>query len=147
MWVGAAILFVITSVAEQTAPEFDSMIRDRLATIRFPYYYVYGFASLGIACLSAIGSLLLTKGCQRRRVIAALVFTAISAGVMSYDYQNVYLPLQKAITPPGQARSQEFMDLHQQSTRINITHLTLALLAAIIAASQPRGSNEEGCAR
>ncbi len=53
---GAAILFVITSVAEQTAPDFDSMIRDRLATIRFPYYYVYGFASLGIACLSAIGS-------------------------------------------------------------------------------------------
>jgi hypothetical protein len=46
-WVGGAILFVITSVAEQRYPPFDSLIRDQLATIRFPLYYIFGWGCLG----------------------------------------------------------------------------------------------------
>lgn len=145
MWVGAAVLFVITSVAEQTSPHFDSLVRDQLATIRFPYYYQFGFVTQGTACLTAISLLLLTTGCQRKRVLAALVFTAISVVVMTYDYQSVYLPLQKLIIPPGQPRSQEFTELHVMSRNINIAHVCLALWGAIVAASQPRADLNDAC--
>ncbi len=144
-WVGAAILFVITSVAEQTAEPFDSLIRDQLATIRFPHYYRYGFYSLGITI--GVGAMCfgLTSGCQRKRILATLVFTIASAAVAVYDYQNVYLPLQAAITPPGQARTQQFQDLHRQSTQINIIHLSLALIAAAVANSSPASGKDDSC--
>ena len=48
-WIGGAALFVITSIAEQRTPEFDSITKDRLATIRFPLYYLYGMICLTVA--------------------------------------------------------------------------------------------------
>jgi hypothetical protein len=52
-WVGGAILFVITSVAEQRNPQFDSLIRDQLATIRFPLYYIFGWGCLGTTLVAS----------------------------------------------------------------------------------------------
>jgi len=132
LWVGGAMLFVITSVAEQTYSEFDSVIRDQLATIRFPLYYLFGWGCLGIATVSTALGALLQRGCLRKRMIAAFCLTLLSTAIAVVDYKWVYQPLQTLITPPGKARTQEFMTLHDRSRIINETHLTIALIAAIL---------------
>ena len=66
-WVGAAVLFVITSVAEQTSEHFDSLIRDQLATIRFPLYYQFGFACLFGALIACIVSIVTAPTTVRRK--------------------------------------------------------------------------------
>ena len=131
-WVGGAILFVITSVAEQRYPQFDSMIRDQLATIRFPLYYIFGWGCLGTTLIASLIAGMLNKGCLRKRLLACFCLTLISTAIAVVDYKWVYQPLQVLITPPGQARTQQFISLHNQSRRINEVHLTIALIAAII---------------
>ena len=78
VWVGAAALFVITSIFEQTSPEFGSLIRDQLATIRFPLYYQFGFAALGTTLASGCLAVLLYQGPQRSRILVALAFAVLS---------------------------------------------------------------------
>lgn len=132
-WVGGAILYVITSVAEQRSPEFDSVIRDHLATIRFPLYYVFGWGCLGIAFVTSLVAVVTNAANLRRRMLAVLGLTFISTGIAIFDYQFVYNPLQELITPPGKARTQEFTALHDRSRIINEVHLSVALVAAVIA--------------
>lgn len=131
-WVGGAILFVITSVAEQRYPQFDSLIRDQLATIRFPLYYIYGWGCLGITLIASLIAGMLNTGCLRKRLIACFCLTLLSTAIAVADYKWVYQPLQVLITPPGLARTQQFITLHEQSRLINEVHLTIALIAAII---------------
>ena len=131
-WVGGAILFVITSVAEQRYSQFDSVIRDQLATIRFPLYYIFGWGCLGTTLIASLIAGMLNKGCLRKRLLACFCLTLISTVIAVVDYKWVYQPLQALITPPGQARTQQFMTLHEQSRLINEVHLTIALIAAII---------------
>ena len=131
-WVGGAILFVITSVAEQRHPLFDSLIRDQLATIRFPLYYIFGWGCLATTLLASLIAAMLNKGCLRKRLLACFFLTLLSTVIAVVDYKWVYLPLQTLITPPGQARTQQFITLHDQSRIINEVHLTIALIAAII---------------
>lgn len=132
-WVGGAALFVMTSVAEQRFTGFSSMIRDQLATIRFPLYYLFAALTL----LPATGLLLLMFGDRRIRrsrvlLLASLLATA-SCLLAAWDYLAVYGPLQDLIVPPGQARTMEFVDLHVRSRRINELHVSLALAAAVLA--------------
>ena len=131
-WVGGAILFVITSVAEQRHPQFDSLIRDQLATIRFPLYYIFGWVCLGTTLIASVIAAMLNKGCLRKRLLACGCLTLISTAIAIADYKWVYQPLQVLITPPGQARTQQFVTLHDQSRVINEVHLTIALIAAIV---------------
>jgi hypothetical protein len=56
----------------------------------------------------------------------------LSTAIAIADYKWVYQPLQVLITPPGQARTQQFVTLHDQSRVINEVHLTIALIAAIV---------------
>ena len=131
-WVGGATLFVITSIAEQRHSTFDSVIRDQLATLRFPQYYVFGAVCLSTALISGgIGALLSTGG-VRKRLVAASLLTLLSSGIAIVDYGFVYSPLQSLIVPPGKSRSQEFMVLHDRSRLINEIHLSIALLAAVV---------------
>ena len=65
-------------------------------------------------------------------LIAAFLLTLVSTGIAVADYKSVYLPLQELITPPGQARTQAFISLHNRSRVINEVHLTIALLAAVL---------------
>lgn len=131
-WIGAAALFVITSIAEQRSPEIDSATKDRLATIRFPLYYQFGALCLGTSIV-AIGIAAVTgRRENRKRLMAGLTLCLLSTGVAAYDYVEVYLPLQKTITPPGQVRGPEFITLHERSRLVNEIHISLALLAAII---------------
>lgn len=131
-WIGGAALFVITSIAEQRTPEFDSSIKDRLATVRFPLYYQFGTTCLGASIVATGFAVVTAKRGDRKRLIAGLTLCFVSAGIAAYDYVEVYSPLQKAITPPGQVRGPEFMTLHERSATVNEIHISLALLAAII---------------
>ena len=141
-WVGGAILFVITSVAEQRHPQFDSVIRDQLATIRFPLYYVYAWCCLGTTLgATAIGAML-SGGRLRKRMLIVFGLTLLSAIIAIADYTLVYGPLQELITPPGQARNQQFIMLHDRSRIINEVHLSIALIAAIITCLPDRSLND-----
>lgn len=128
-WVGAAGLFVVTSVAEQTSAEFDSTIRDQLATIRFPFYYA---TAIGCCTLTLAGGVLCRS--LSRILTAALLLSVLASIVLGLDYWLVYRPLQDMIIPPGQVRTTRFIELHQWSRQLNTVHLSLILVAALLAA-------------
>ena len=125
-WVGAAVLFVITSVAEQVFPEFTSKIRDQLATIRFPWYYATGT----LCCTFALSAGIVCRSLSRRLTLA-LIAAALASAVMAADYLYIYRPLQALIIPAGQPRTDQFEQLHTWSRNVNILHLLLVLYAAI----------------
>lgn len=138
-WIGAALLFVVTSVAEQRFPKFDSATRDQLAAIRFPWYYLCCWLTLGTAATSAcIAALLQTAGSRRNAVLVATL-TSASLLIAVADYAFTYKPLIRLITPPGQKRTDEFTALHNRSRVVNQIHLTIAIAAAV-AASLPQTS-------
>lgn len=141
-WVGAAALFVVNGVQQATEPEFDSTVKARLALLRFPTYYVFGFVLVGLSliCLAMLWrSNLMARG---RQALATLL-VAGSLGVMAYDYAQVYSPMARMITPPEQARPAEFHTLHQQSELVNSVHVGLCLAAALLV-SWPRGDRNCG---
>lgn len=131
-WIGGAALFVITSIAEQHSPEFDSADKDRLATVRFPLYYVYGAICMSTALTATGLAIATTPRENRKKLIAGFALCVLSTVVAGYDYVAVYSPLQKAIIPPGQVRGPDFQSLHEQSKHINEVHISLALLGAIL---------------
>lgn len=142
-WIGAAILYVITSVAEQTSSNFDSVTRDQLATVRFPIYYKFGTGChviSGILALMVFGT---GRDRMRMRSVAIVALISFSAVVFAIDFFYVYSPLQDLIVPPGKARTQEFVRLHNLSRHINEAHLLLMLIAALIAAGPVFGNTVE----
>ena len=141
-WVGAAMLFVITSVAEQRSPAFDSIIRDQLATLRFPWYYMFGTICLSLALVGSTVGALLSTGGVRKRLLAASILTLLSGGIAGADYACVYSPLQSLIEPPGKSRTEDFIVLHERSRLINEIHLGLALLAAVVICIPESASGE-----
>ncbi len=126
-WVGAAVLFVLTSIAEQRFPGFSITIRDQLATIRFPFYYAMGTA----ACTVALAAGVLCRSLSWR-VNLALILTVAAGLVYALDYWFIYRPLQALIIPPGQPRTDHFERLHEWSANINAFHLLLILTAAVL---------------
>ena len=132
-WIGAAVLYVITSVAEQTSPNFESVVRDQLATIRFPLYYKFGFAVHGLAIVASLVVLATAPDVLRRRATAVATLIAVSMVLVTLDYHFIYSPLQELITPPGQSRTPDFIRLHTWSRHANEVHLMVIFVAAIIA--------------
>lgn len=130
-WVGGAALFVVNGVQQVTTPEFDSAVKDRLALVRFPTYYLFGFVLVGLSlvCLAALGRSPLI-GRLRRGV--AMLLVAGSLGIMAYDYVQIYKPMERMITPPGQAKPAEFRILHGRSEMVNTQHVGLCLAAAML---------------
>jgi hypothetical protein len=136
-WVGGAVLFVITSVAEQSHPGFDSFIRDQLATIRFPLYYQFCWFTLGTSLLCTAAALLLQARPRNSRLTLSAILSCIALLIAVIDYQWIYKPLQSLISPPGQTRTPAFTTLHEQSKLANETHLAIALISALILCSCP----------
>lgn len=133
MWVGAAVLYVITSVAEQMSPDFSLRIRDQLALIRFPLYYRFGFGC-HIACVVAGVFAWRTAPLNRRTTfLLVLILVMISGILMTLDQRLIYQPLEALITPPGQARGDEFERLHTLSKRANMVHVMVIAFAGILA--------------
>ena len=131
-WIGAAVLYVITSVAEQTSDHFGSVVRDHLATIRFPLYYKFGFAIHSLALFTGVAGWRSSLASHRLRLMTILTLVSVSGAMIILDYLFVYLPLQEMITPAGKARTAEFVQLHKWSTYANMAHLTVMLIAATI---------------
>jgi hypothetical protein len=128
-WVGAAVLFVIIAVREVTFPQFTSVVKDQLAVIRFPAYYVTGATLLGAAwlgTLAASGHPHLSRG--RRVVAAGLLLLAL--GEMAVDYVWIYRPLEALVTPAGKPRTSEFATLHRWSTWVNVANVVVCAIAA-----------------
>ena len=136
-WLGAAALFVATSIREVRPRqagfdfEFDPAIRDQLVTLRFPLYYRYGFSLVGtgLVCgLFSYGHPTLGRG--RSRLALALV--AVALATMVVDYGWVYQPLARMIDPPGGTKPAEFVAYHNASKWINETNITLIFVAAAV---------------
>lgn len=140
-WVGAAALFVITSVAEQTTASFESVTRDQLAVVRFPLYYRFGFASVIAAFGSSVVAFLTANGTDRRKWLVVAVIVGISGLLMLADFRMIYQPLEDLITPPGQARTPDFITLHTQSRWANQVHVGLIMFAAIVSCLSLNGKS------
>lgn len=142
-WVGGAVLFVITSVAEQSHPGFDSFIRDQLATIRFPLYYQFCWFTLGTSLFCTVTGLLIQPHPRTSRLRISAILSCISLLIAIIDYQWIYRPLQALISPPGQTRTPAFTTLHEQSKLANETHLAIALVSAIFLCSTPGSTSKQ----
>jgi hypothetical protein len=130
-WVGAAALFVVTAVREVTYPGFDSLTKDELALLRFPAYYAFGFVLVGLAFLSAVWAGCMERESRRRNSLAAGLL-GIALLLMGGDFVAVYSPMAKIITPPGQAHAAEFRSYHRASVWINVAHVGICAVAAML---------------
>jgi len=126
MWVGAAFLFVATSVTEQVQPSFSGDVKDRLALIRFPWFYGVG----GTLLATAAGASLFASRRGRRVSVAACLLTG-ALTVMAADYAFVYRPMRELLVPAG-GRGPEFERLHRFSEWANGAGLALSAAAAVI---------------
>jgi hypothetical protein len=144
-WIGAAALFVATSIREVRPRqsgfdfEFDSATRDRLVALRFPLYYRYGFVLVGTGFLCG----LLAWGhpaLGRWRPRIALVLLAIALLAMAADYAWVYQPLTRMIDPPGGTKPAEFTQYHNLSKWTNEGQVTLVLVATVLLSWPGRGT-------
>lgn len=130
-WLGAATLFVVTSVREVRSPALDSTDRDVLVAVRFPAFYTFGFALIGAG---AVGSIVATRHAAfspgRARVVSILLGVALA--LMIFDYLKIYSPLLAMVTPPGNPRTADFDRFHHWSEQINGVGLTLCAIAALL---------------
>lgn len=131
MWVGAAFLFVVTSVTEQTQPSFDGATKDTLALIRFPWYYGTGGALLLVGMVSA--AIASQKGENTAAVGAVLLL--IAAAILGADYVWVYRPLRELLLAPGADRGPAFDRLHHLSEGLNTAGFLLSAVAAVVLCS------------
>ena len=128
-WIGAAALFVCTSISEQIAPTFDSDMKNTLAAIRFPWYYGFGFGLVGIGF---VGSMIGVRRAEQRHRWAVVVTSLVLAlTLMAFDYISVYTPLYEIVTSPTAVRDARFVELHRWSERINSIDILLCMIAAL----------------
>ena len=128
-WVGAAALFVVASVVEQTGP-FPSEVKDHLALVRFPWYYAFGFSLVGFslaASLMAAGH----PAVPSARLWAFRGLTAAALAMMIADYFWIYRPLVEMLTASG-VKPAEFVTYHEASKHINFADVSICFLAALI---------------
>jgi hypothetical protein len=130
-WVGAATLFVVTAVREVRFPGFDSTTKDQLALLRFPAYYVCGFALVGIAFLGALAASLGSRP-RAKKVAVAAGLLAVTLLLMAADFVAVYRPIAEMITPPGRVHVAEFRNYHRISVWLNVGHVGLCAAAAVL---------------
>lgn len=126
MWVGAALLFVATSVTEQMHPALDGDTKAMLALIRFPWYYGTGAVLLSIATIASFAA------ARRKAVIAAACALACALLVMAADYLWIYRPLRDLLLPTSGGRGAEFGRLHAWSEWANSAGLLFSVIAAVI---------------
>lgn len=128
-WIGAAALFVVTSVSEQVSTQFGSDVKNILAALRFPWYYLFGFSLVSTGMVTSLFGLSGDQNGRRRLLIA--VTLGLTLLLMFADYRFVYSPLHEIVTRPDGVRDAQFIELHRWSERINTIDVTLCLIAAI----------------
>lgn len=128
-WIGAAALFVVTSISEQRSTAFGSDMKNILAALRFPAYYWFGFSLVGAGLFG--GAMGVDRHRQSRRwwVIAGCLVLALI--LMVVDYVAIYSPLHAIVIDPSGVRDARFLELHRWSEQINTVDVALCLIAAI----------------
>jgi hypothetical protein len=128
-WIGAAALFVCTSISEQIAPAFDSGIKNSLAAIRFPWYYGFGFSLVATGFVGSMIGIRRTE--QRHRWAVTVTAITLALMLMVVDYVAIYTPLYEIVTSPTAVRDARFVELHRWSERINTIDVLLCTIAAL----------------
>jgi hypothetical protein len=128
-WMGAAALFVVTSIAEQRSTAFGSDVKNVLAALRFPSYYAFGFVLVGLGLVG--GAVGIDRRRQPRRWLAFVSTLVLAFLLMLVDYFAVYSPLYAIVTNPNGVREARFVQLHRWSEQINTIDVTLCAVAAI----------------
>lgn len=133
-WCGAAALYVTTSIREQVSPKFNIAIKDELALIRFPSYYLFGFAMVSLGLVGVVLGKHPAISKTKRQWSIALLIAALT--LMVADYQLIYSPLVELLNPVGQERAGEFLQqftkYHSGSKYINFASLSLVLGASVL---------------
>lgn len=129
-WVGGAVLFVVTSVAEQQFDGFSAAMKNQLALIRFPKYYAFGFGALILASLGGVVRLVSGSGDRITKVVTGLLLCATV--LMAIDYMFIYEPLAEMMRDAERPRDAAFRRYHDASKYINAAGILLALLAAVL---------------
>ncbi len=137
-WIGAAVLFVMVGVREVTSPQFSLEVKDQLAVLRFPLFYLTGWT---LVTLTFLGSMFISpaSGMGRKSRWLTTGLPGVVLCSMILDYNLIYLPLVKVVTPPGQPRTAAFEALHTQSSHLNTVNLGLCVIAACLL-NWPRSS-------
>ena len=139
-WVGAASLFIVCAALEATCPDLDSLAKNTLILLHFPWYYLFGFALLAVALASAL--VCWTTATQQRRLLLILVVVLAAALLlMAGDYFFIYRPMVGMLDQPAEARPASFQRYHTLSMTINACGSVLWLAAALLAC-WARSSNQ-----
>src|SRR5262245_19359235 len=75
--IGGAMLFVVKSVREATSPAFDSVIKNELAALRFPPYYLFGFVLVGLGLICGAAAVRRQEHRQRWRLLIGVLCLAL----------------------------------------------------------------------
>jgi hypothetical protein len=138
-WIGAAALFVVTSIGEQTSTQFDSAVKNTLAAIRFPWYYLFGFVLVSLGLLGAMAGLDRAAHWRRWCLVAATL--SVSLVLMLIDYFAIYTPLRDIVTNLSGVRDARFLELHRWSEQINSLDVVLCFIAAVAVCWPETGSS------
>ena len=137
-WIGAAALFVVTSIAEQRSPTFGSAEKNVLAALRFPAYYSFGFVLVGLGLVAGAIGVDRKSRCRSWLMIVGCLTLALI--LMLVDYLAIYSPLYAIVTDPSGVRDARFIELHRLSEQINTVDVTLCLIAALTACWSEKNS-------
>ncbi|MEZ6132107.1 MAG: hypothetical protein R3C59_25890 [Planctomycetaceae bacterium] len=128
-WVGAAALFVVTTLREVHSPQLDSATKSELAVLRFPGYYMFAFSLVAAALVFGLCASPAVSKFRRRTTLSlvgiVLVLTAI-------DYEWVYGPLAHMTAAVEEARPASFVNYHRASKWLNTAQVSLSAIAALL---------------
>ena len=127
-WVGAAVLFVVVGILEVTRGGFDSTTKDSLVVIRFPAFYIFGFALVTAGWVGVFVAGCTYEICAKKRGIL-LGLLSLALILMVVDYIWIFRPLAQMVTPPGQSKPAHFTTYHEASKWINLAGLFVCSLA------------------
>ena len=140
-WIGAATLFVVTGIQEVTSDLFEPITKNQLAALRFPAYYLFGFALVGTGTLAA-GLLSVQRSASQKRLRIVLTLCLTTMAIMLVDRVWIYSPLEELMSRSDARNLPEFATYHTWSKWINFASLSTCLLAAIMSLVDCNNSTE-----
>ena len=128
-WVGAACLFVLTTLMEVHSPKLDSVTKAELVTLRFPVYYMFAF---GLTATAFITAVCWSSAVSKLKRWSSLSLLLLILTMTVIDYIWIYKPLEQMTAAVQQARPATFVSLHKASKWINTVQICLSLAAALV---------------
>jgi hypothetical protein len=147
-WLGAALFFVIVTLAPMSSPLLDSAQKAQLPLFFFPGYYAFEFTLLSIALAggwAARNRPTVNRGLWRVQLAALTLALIVAVADRIWVYEPLAQILRQQIAdhtaPPA-----SFRNLHLASMYCNQVIIGLSLLAAILShwpnrCGETRGAN------